>query len=163
MPNHFHILLQTRKTPIAKIMSSLLTSYSMYFNLKNNRVGSLFQNRFKSKLCDKDEYFLVASRYIHLNPVAAGLVKDVSEYRWSSYQEIFGTSQFSIVDKDEVRRLIGDTNREKASYQNYILEGQSQLWEELTIQCSMDRDVEGAPLFNTLSQKKYLRRKKRRL
>src|SRR3990167_4593128 len=108
LPNHFHLLVQTKKTPLAKIMSSLLTSYSMYFNKKYQRVGILFQNRFKSKLCDKESYFLGASRYIHLNPLEANLANKLEDYLWSSYQELFGHADYSLLDKTEIVRLIGE-------------------------------------------------------
>src|SRR4030042_3814693 len=101
MPNHFHLLIGTKKTPLAKVMTSLLTSYSMYFKREYKRVGPLFQNRFKSKLCEKDSYFLGASRYIMLNPIAARLAKQIEDYPWSSFQELFGTSPYAITAKEE--------------------------------------------------------------
>ncbi|MBI4990686.1 transposase [Candidatus Gottesmanbacteria bacterium] len=158
MPNHFHLLIQTKKTPIAKIMTSLLTSYSMYFNKKYKRVGTLFQNRFKSKLCDKDSYFLGASRYIHLNPVEAGLTNYPKDYIWSSYQELFGESKYNILDRLEVTRLIGETIEGKKRYHQFLLDGIKDLI-DLKRSYDFDKDIEGAPRFNTLSQKKYLRRK----
>ncbi len=161
MPNHFHLLIQTKKTPLAKVMSSLLTSYSMYFNRKYKRIGTLFQNRFKSKLCDKDSYFLGASRYIHLNPVEAGLAEKVDDYLWSSFGEIFGHSQYSIIDKNEITRLVGETNKERESYRQFILSG-IKIMEDIKNSYSFDKDIEGKPRFQTLTQKKYLRRKRRR-
>lgn len=158
MPNHFHLLIQTRKTPIAKIMTSLLTSYSMYFNKKYKRVGTLFQNRFKSKLCDKDSYFLGASRYIHLNPVEAGLTYHPKDYIWSSYQELFGESKYNILDRQEVTRLIGETIEDKKRYHQFLLDGIKDLI-DLKRNYDFNKDIEGVPRFNTLSQKKYLRRK----
>ncbi len=76
MPNHFHISIQTRKVSISKIMSSLATSYSMYFNRIYKHFGPVFQNRFKSILVENDPYFIKLSQYIYLNPVKAGLVED---------------------------------------------------------------------------------------
>lgn len=159
MPTHFHLLIQTRKVPISKIMASLLTSYSMYFNKKNGRVGVVFQNRFKSKLCDKDSYFLGASRYIHLNPIEAGLCRNLEDYPWSSYQEMYGNSPFKIIDLKEVKRLIGESLGAKTNYQRFLLKGIENI-DELKNDYGFERDIEGKPAFNTLSQKKYLRRKK---
>lgn len=161
MSNHFHLLIQTRKTPISKIMTSLLTSYSMYFNRKYDRVGTLFQNRFKSKLCDKDSYFLGASRYIHLNPIEAGLSSDLKNYPWSSYQEIFGLSDYKILDSIEISRLIGESEKDKENYHKFLLEGIERL-EDLRQEYTFDKDIEGNPKFYTISQKKYLRRKNKR-
>jgi len=108
MPNHFHISVQTRKTPISKIMSSLTTSYSMYFNHKYQHFGPVFQNRFKSILIENDSYFLELSRYIYLNPVKARLVQDPAMYRYTSLREALGKEPLHFLDQD-VLRLIGDT------------------------------------------------------
>lgn len=159
MPNHFHLLIQTKKIPISKIMSSLLTSYSMYFNRKYHRVGILFQNRFKSKLCDRDTYFLGASRYIFLNPVAAGIVKRPEDYLWSGYRELLGKSSMSIITPD-ASRLIGESDRERNSYRRFIEDSMGQFG-ALEREFTFERDIAGHPLFNSLSQKKYLRRKSR--
>lgn len=162
IPNHFHILIQTRKTPISKIMSSLLTSYSMYFNKKNKRVGVLFQNRFKSKLCDRDSYFLGASRYIHLNPLKDGLVSYLSDYLWSSYQEIFGQSKFNIIDREAINQLIGETKKDKKRYLDFLDEGIQKI-NEYEEEYPFNKDIDGKPLFTRISQIKFLRRRNRKL
>src|SRR3990167_6883921 len=159
MPNHFHLLLQTKKVPLSKVMTSLLTSYSMYFNRKYKRVGTLFQNRFKSKLCDKDAYFLGASRYILLNPIKAGLAESLEDYPWSSYQELFGGLDFAIINREEVSRLVGTTQKEKEGYRSFLLDGIKNL-NEIADEYSLEREIEGPPLFQSLSQKKSLRRKR---
>ena len=159
MPNHFHLLIQTQKVPISKIMTSLTTSYSMYFNQKYHRVGPVFQNRFKSKLCDKDAYFLGASRYILLNPIKAGLAESLEDYPWSSYQELFGGLDFAIINREEVSRLVGTTQKEKEGYRSFLLDGIKNL-NEIADEYSLERESEGPPLFQSLSQKKYLRRKR---
>ena len=84
MSNHVHLLLETPKDPIARIMQMLNFTYTQYFNKKYNKVGHLFQGRYKSYLCDKDNYLLGLVRYIHKNPVRAGLVENPDEYSWSS-------------------------------------------------------------------------------
>jgi putative transposase len=87
--NHFHFLVRanTEDASITKFMLSLSTSYSKYFNIKYDMVGRLFQERFRSKIVDNDDYLLHLSRYIHLNPVVAGLVRNIEQYKWSSYSE----------------------------------------------------------------------------
>jgi putative transposase len=79
MPNHFHLLLRTGAYPVATVMRRLLTGYAISFNRRYRRHGHLFQNRYKSILCQEDAYFLELVRYIHLNPLRAGLVKDLDE------------------------------------------------------------------------------------
>ena len=88
MPNHFHILIrQNRELSPGKLILKLCTSYSKYFNKKYDRVGHLFQDRFRQILVDDDEYLKWLGAYIHLNPKTASLVKKTSDYRWSSYPE----------------------------------------------------------------------------
>jgi putative transposase len=74
IPNHFHLFLRTGTIPIATIMRRLLTGHAMYFNRRHRRYGHLFQNRYKSILCQEDPYFQELVRYIHLNPLRANLV-----------------------------------------------------------------------------------------
>ena len=131
----------------------------MYFNQKYHRVGPVFQNRFKSKLCDKDAYFLGASRYILLNPIKAGLAESLEDYPWSSYQELFGGLDFAIINREEVSRLVGTTQKEKEGYRSFLLDGIKNL-NEIADEYSLEREIEGPPLFQSLSQKKYLRRKR---
>lgn len=141
-------------------MNSLLTSYAMYFNKKYNRVGPLFQGRFKSKLCDRNSYSLGASRYIHLNPIEAGIVQKPEDYPWSSYQEIFSTSSFQIIDQKEVKRLLGE-NQSKNNYYQFLLAGIS-LLDQLKKQYTFNKQIEGPPKFNVLSQRQFLKEKIKR-
>lgn len=88
MDNHVHLLTkQISDLPISKFMQALTIGYTMYFNLKYKRSGHLFQGRFHFTLVDSDEYLMHVSRYIHLNPVAANVVKKTENYIWSSYKE----------------------------------------------------------------------------
>jgi REP-associated tyrosine transposase len=77
IPNHLHLLLRTGVTPIATVMQRLLTGYAVSFNRRHRRHGQLFQNRYKSVLCQEDPYLLELVRYIHLNPLRAGIVPDL--------------------------------------------------------------------------------------
>jgi REP element-mobilizing transposase RayT len=90
MGNHYHLLLETPRGNLSKILHYINGSYTTYFNIKRNRSGHLFQGRFKGILVDKDEYCNELSRYVHLNPVRAGMVKAPSEYPWSSYRYFVG-------------------------------------------------------------------------
>ena len=93
IPNHFHLLLRTGPTPLKKVMGRLMTGYAVTFNKRHNRSGHLFQNRYKSVICEEDPYLLELIRYIHLNPLRAGLVKDLKEldkYPWTGHSTILG-------------------------------------------------------------------------
>ena len=93
MPNHFHLLLkQNIEKGIESYLQRLSNSYAKYFNTKYKRVGSLFQGPFRSVNINSDEQLLHLSRYIHLNPVVAGLAGDPKGYRWSSYSDYIGKS-----------------------------------------------------------------------
>ena len=86
MNNHYHLLIETPSGNISQIMHHIKTAYTAYFNTKHERSGHLFQGRYKAIVIDADEYAREVSRYIHLNPVRAGLIEKPEEYRWSSYQ-----------------------------------------------------------------------------
>ncbi len=91
IPNHFHLLLRTGNVPIATVMRRLLTGYAVSHNRRHHRNGHLFQNRYKSILCQEDAYLLKLVRYIHLNPIRAKLVKDISAlgtYAFSGHSAI---------------------------------------------------------------------------
>ena len=77
IPNHFHLLLRTGACPLSTVMRRLLTGHAMNFNRRHRRSGQLFQNRYKSILCQEDTYLLELVRYIHLNPIRARLVADI--------------------------------------------------------------------------------------
>jgi putative transposase len=88
IPNHIHLLLKTGQTPVATLMRRLLTGYAVSFNRRHRRYGHLFQNRYKSILCQEDAYLLELVKYIHLNPLRARIVEDMEalgEYPFSGH------------------------------------------------------------------------------
>ena len=90
MPNHFHLLLKQKSANgVSKFMKQLTNAYTLYFNNKYDRVGGLVQGRFRAVRVPTDDFLLHVSRYIHLNPVVAGLVDNPKDYEWSSYKEFF--------------------------------------------------------------------------
>lgn len=161
MPNHFHISIHTGKTPISKIMSSLATSYSMYFNNAHNHFGSVFQNRFKSILIESDSYFLKLSQYIYLNPVREGLVSDPLNYKFSSIREAFKKEPFNILDKDSVR-LTGESESSLRVYKKFIYSGLENNLDEIGRLFEKEDVILGTSNFVVRSQRKYLRQKSRR-
>jgi REP element-mobilizing transposase RayT len=105
IPNHFHLLLRTGPTSLSTLMRRLMTSYAVYYNRRHQRLGHLFQNRYKSLICEEDPYFLELVRYIHLNPLRSGLVKNLEgleRYPWCGYGVLMGRHKNSWQQIDEV-------------------------------------------------------------
>jgi hypothetical protein len=90
MKNHVHMALQVKDKPLSKLMQNISQRYTYWFNKRYDRVGHLFQGRYKAILVDKDAYLLELIRYIHLNPVRANIVKDVIDYSYSSHAAYAG-------------------------------------------------------------------------
>jgi len=110
MTNHFHILLRTATVPISTVMRRLLTGYAISFNRRHRRHGHLFQNRYKSILCQEDPYLLELVRYIHLNPLRAGIAKGVKElnrYPYCGHYALMGKTEAGFQDVDYVLGLFG--------------------------------------------------------
>ena len=102
MPNHYHLLIFLKGAGLAKLMQPFLLSYTKAINERYSRVGALFQGRFKAIQVDKEEYLLQLSRYIHLNPVAAGLVKRPADWEFSSYRDFIGARNGTLAKPDVV-------------------------------------------------------------
>ena len=92
MDNHYHLVLETPRANLVKAMHGINCSYTRYFNRRHKRVGHLFQGRYNAILVDREAYLLELSRYVHLNPVRAGFVRQPGEYRWSSYRSFVGAA-----------------------------------------------------------------------
>lgn len=110
MRNHFHLLLRTGLTPISTVMQRLLTGYALTFNRRHRRSGHLFQNRYKSVLCQEDAYLLELVRYIHLNPLRAKVVLDTGElerYRFCGHCVLLGQYENDWQDVDYVLKRFG--------------------------------------------------------
>jgi len=90
MGNHYHLLLETPNGNLSEIMRHINGAYTTYYNIKRGRSGHLLQGRYRALLLDADEYAEALSRYIHLNPVKAGIVEKPEAYPWSSCQDYFG-------------------------------------------------------------------------
>ncbi len=127
LSNHFHLLLRTGKESISRVMRRLLTGYAVSFNRRHKRVGHLFQNRYKSILVEEDPYFLQLVRYIHLNPLRAGLVIDVNAldtWPWSGHSALMGNQQYAFQDKQYVLSLFGRTRDEACrAYRDFVVAG----------------------------------------
>ncbi len=121
MENHIHLLVEVEKVPLSRIMHDLQFRYTRKFNFRHKKDGHLFQGRYKAILCDRDTYLLELSAYIHLNPVRAGIVKNLREYSWSSYGTYVTKNAQSLVDEDFLLLLFA---REKAkarrAYEQFV-------------------------------------------
>ncbi|NEP57089.1 MAG: transposase [Symploca sp. SIO2G7] len=106
MSNHYHLLVYLRDETLSKAMQSLSLSYTKAINQRFNRVGVLFQGRFQSIYVGEDDYLLHLSRYIHLNPVKAGLVEQPGEWEFSSYLEYAGLRQGTLPNTEFIKAQI---------------------------------------------------------
>ena len=128
MPNHFHLVIRTSVAPVSDLMRKILTGYALYFNKKNKRSGYLYQGRYKSILCQEESYLLELIRYVHLNPLRAGIVSDMAslrKYRWSGHGAIMGETKAPWQETEEILGLFG---KKKAAaikrYEEFIVDGQ---------------------------------------
>jgi putative transposase len=127
LTNHVHLLLRPTKGKLSEMMRRLLTGYAVVFNLRHNRCGHLFQNRYKSIVCEEDSYLLELVRYIHLNPIRVGMVSSVRQldsYHWTGHAVIMGHAPLPGQDVDQVLQMFDDDKfsaREK--YRDFVAEG----------------------------------------
>jgi REP element-mobilizing transposase RayT len=126
MPNHFHILCKTRHQPLSVSMHRALTGYVVNFNRRKHRHGHLFQNRFKSIVCQEDRYFMELVRYVHLNPLRSNLVADLGElgrYPFCGHSAVLGRMARPWQATEEVLGFFGEGQDARRSYRNFIAAG----------------------------------------
>ena len=98
MDNHIHLLMKEGGEELGNSFKRIGARYVYWYNWKYERRGHLFQDRFKSEIVENDEYFMVATRYIHQNPLKAGLIARIEDYKWSSYKEYIGKPFICDID-----------------------------------------------------------------
>jgi REP element-mobilizing transposase RayT len=127
IPNHFHLLLRCNRDELSRFMRRLLTGYAVTFNRRHHRTGHLFQNRYKSIVCEEDTYLLELVRYLHLNPLRAELVKDLEaldRYPWCGHAVLLGNMALSGQAVDEVLALFAkQTKAARDSYRRFLADG----------------------------------------
>ena len=116
MGNNIHLLIKPEKEPLEQVFKRICGRYVYWYNVKYQRVGHLFQDRFKSEPVENDSYFLTVIRYIHQNPVKAGLCKNIKDYKYSSYAEYVSNSR--IIDTDFVFDMISKKEFERYNNEN---------------------------------------------
>ena len=127
LSNHAHFLIRTGTTGLSRAMARLLTGYVVSFNRRHSRHGPLFQNRFKSIICQEDVYLRELVRYIHLNPLRAGIVCDLkylNGYKYCGQSALMGKRKFGWMDWEYVLSYFGKTvSKARGLYNSYVKEG----------------------------------------
>jgi putative transposase len=128
--NHVHLLLRSGPGGLAHYMRRLLTGYAQWYNRRHNRNGHLFQNRYKSIVCEEDVYFQELIRYIHLNPLRAGLVtnlEDLEFFPWAGHTALMGKIHYEWQDTDYVLASFGArAGQARKLYRNFLADGITQ-------------------------------------
>jgi len=142
LDNHVHLLFGSGRQGISSVMRKLLTWYAQYFNRRYRRNGHLFQNRYKSILCEKESYLLTLIRYIHLNPVRANIIQTIEEldcYLWSGHQAIVGAAPYPWMATEDVLLEFGAVRGDAIeAYRQFVHEGIDQQHDQT---CSSDRFI----------------------
>ncbi len=130
LSNHFHLVLRPNRERLAGLMRRLQTGHAVSFNRRHGRYGHLFQNRYKSIVCEEEEYLLELVRYVHLNPLRAGLVPDLEaleRYPWSGHAVLLGKADLAGQAVDEVLGRFGhEVARARNAYRQFVAAGVSQ-------------------------------------
>jgi len=143
MENHFHLLIETPEAGLSRGMHLLNGTYTQWFNREHQRVGHLYQGRFKAILVERESYLLELARYIVLNPVRAGLGKRVDSWPWSSYRATAGRG--AVPSFLEIKWLLSqfdpDPMRAMVAYRRFVRQGRGiDVWEELKSGCILGSD-----------------------
>jgi REP-associated tyrosine transposase len=123
MPNHYHVTLRPRRPNLSEAVRHLNGTFGHWWNRRHDRIGHVFQGRFKDQIVQRDDYLLVLCRYIALNPVRAGLVARPEEWKWSSYAGTVGlTPSLPFVAVSSVLRQLGEGEPEilQARFADYV-------------------------------------------
>jgi putative transposase len=150
MPNHLHFLIRSGSQGLSPFMRRVMTGYALSFNRRHKRVGYLFQGRFKSLVCDEEEYLLALVRYIHLNPVSAGLVRSVEALKndpYTGHGPLMGKFTNAWQSVDEVLGRFGrQAGISRRHYERFLSDGVQELRKQPT-------DVLGGGLVQSLAEK----------
>lgn len=144
MSNHYHLLIETHRPTLSKGMKYLNGSYTQFYNFNHQRVGHIFQGRYKSILIEKEAYFLELSRYIVLNPVRAGMVRSAVDWPWSSYRATAGfTTPHESLSPDWILSVFAKHKKNACEkYRHFVQQGlkQPSPWESLKNQIYLGSD-----------------------
>ena len=161
MPNHVHLLASPAEaTGLAQMMQWIGRQYVPYFNRKYNRVGTLWQGRFKTSVIDSENYFLICSRYIESNPVRAQLAASPQDYLWSSYAHHAGLRQDQVVVDHALYWALGNTPFQREAAYMALFQAPLSHAELLSIQTAV---VKGWPLGSDAYKTQLQHRAKRQV
>ncbi len=153
MDNHIHLMLSEGSEDIATGIKRIAVSYVYYFNKKYKRVGHLFHDRYRSEVVEDDRYILALARYIHNNPVKAGLAKTAGEYRWSSYICYIDEKHYlnKILDKEIILAMFSeDKEKAKKLYQEFMNKENRDEFIDLQIEKQIMDEEEAKLLFKQI-------------
>ncbi len=126
MPNHYHLLIKVSTRPLSDLMRKLLSGFATAYNRRHDRVGYVFQNRFKSILCDEEQYLLQLVRYIHRNPINAGIVANIDlldRYPWTGHAALMGNRHVQWQEVEQVLNHFGSSIRAaRNKYLSFVTE-----------------------------------------
>jgi len=145
MGNHFHLLLKVEKEDLELVIKRIAGSYVFWYNLKYHRSGHLFQDRFKSETVESDPYLLTVLRYIHQNPIKAGICKDISEYRYSSYGD-YVSEDSRLVDIGDIFNMV-----DKESFVKLNIENKTDNCIDVSDGATRINDTDGAAIIQNVS------------
>lgn len=136
MSNHLHLLVQIGERPLAKVMQRVAMRYSRYRHRQLHTTGHLFERRYRAKLVEMDAYVFALLRYIHLNPVVAGMVTDPADYAWSSHRAYLGQETFPWLVTDVALGLFGSiAGQARAAYASWMAQAwyasEERLWDDV--------------------------------
>jgi putative transposase len=124
MSNHVHLLIETNRTPLSKIMQAIQFTYTQYYNRRHCTIGHLFHGQYKAILCDRDAYLLELVRYIHLNPARLRQPQDYRKYRWSSHKAYVGEKTPVAIETALVLKQFGKgLNQARRGYVGFMEDG----------------------------------------
>lgn len=127
MPNHVHLLIRPLRDKLGTFMKRLLTGYAVSHNLRHGRAGHLFQNRYKSIICEEESYLLELVRYIHLNPLRGGVLatlEELDEFQWSGHGVMMGKSGLDGQNVESVLQRFGrSTGQARRLYREFVADG----------------------------------------
>jgi REP element-mobilizing transposase RayT len=129
MPNHYHLVVRAGELPLWRSMRLVQGRFAKAFNRRRRVFGPVWQGRYKARLVEDPVYLMQAIAYVHLNPVAGGMVKDPGAYRWSGHRQLLGRVRSGVVDVDEALVAFGSSRREALrTYRGVLGRGKEEGW-----------------------------------
>ena len=124
LDNHIHLVIQVDEIPLSRIMQNVSLRFTKWINYSQSRTGHLFQGRYKALLIDVETYLLELVRYVHLNPVRAGIVSTAAEYRWSSHRGYLGKELIPWLTSDFILSIFSqDADQARMGYESFVNDG----------------------------------------